>query len=329
MQYSSQITPAITQLSAELDQYRFFIQNTPSSAEIQLHLRRKSYLKSSLFSAKIEGNQLTLEQVNQRLANVKTRAKIEVNNILTALNLIASNASPDNLTLNFIQKLHTTSMNQLNADAGHFRTEVSAIFNQAGVAIYLTPDPKEIRPQLDTLISTTKTSNNNPYITAAIFHFWFEKIHPFTDGNGRVGRLLIHYILDNHSTNFHGLLNFEEEIEKTRADYYYFLQQEHKDLTEFTEYLLKCLNEAGKKAVELIKQAPTQLTAIDVLLPRRQEILNLLHDHEYLSFDQIHRRFYAINMSTLRNDLRQLMDKGFIVKVGSTRGAVYKIKLAG
>ena len=326
MQYTSQITPIISQLSQELDQYQFFIQNSPSSPEVQLNLRRKSYLKSSLFSAKIEGNRLTLEQVNEQLSHSKTKEKLEISNILSALNLIASDSSPHQLTVNFIKKLHLIALNQLNADTGRFRREISAIFNQAGVAIYLTPDPKEIEPELNKLISLSKTKNSHRYITAAISHFWFEKIHPFADGNGRVGRLLIHYLLDNRSANFHGLLNFEEEIEKTRSDYYYFLQHQSKDITEFTEYLLVCFCTAGKKAVELIKQAPTELTSADLLLPRRQEILNLLHDHEYLSFDQIHRRFYAINPSTLRNDLRQLMDKDFVVKIGSTRGALYKVK---
>jgi len=159
-----------------------------------------------------------------------------------------------------------------------------------------------------------------------IGHYWLEKIHPFVDGNGRVGRLLIQYLLDNRAERFQGMLSFEEAIERTKSDYYYFLQQNKKDLTEFIEYMLECFCEAGEIAVEALKAQPLETRPEELLLPRRQEILALLKDHVYLSFDQIHRRFYAVKPSTLRNDLKKLIEKGFTQKIGSTRGALYQMK---
>src|SRR3989344_5046919 len=57
---------------------------------------------------------------------------------------------------------------------------------------------------------------------------------------------------------------------------------------------------------------------------RRQEILNVVRDHPYVSFDFIRRRFFSVNPKTLHYDLKKLQDQNLIVKVGATRGAVYR-----
>lgn len=64
----------------------------------------------------------------------------------------------------------------------------------------------------------------------------------------------------------------------------------------------------------------------DYLLPRRREILEIIKEHPYCSFDFISRRFMTINQKNLHYDLSQLQKKGFIIKAGVTRGAKYKKK---
>jgi len=66
------------------------------------------------------------------------------------------------------------------------------------------------------------------------------------------------------------------------------------------------------------------LTLEDFLLPRRREILETIKDHPGCSFDFIRRRFSSVNPKTLHYDMGQLLKKGFILKVGGTRGAIYK-----
>jgi len=77
--------------------------------------------------------------------------------------------------------------------------------------------------------------------------------------------------------------------------------------------VLKCkLDEKKEKLIE------------DSLLPRRREILEIIKDHPYCSFDSISRRFPSTNQKTLHYDLRQLQIKEFIIKAGVTKGARYK-----
>jgi Fic family protein len=161
-------------------------------------------------------------------------------------------------------------------------------------------------------------------IRAAVGHFAFEKIHPFVDGNGRVGRLISQFIIDNRAENFSGLLPFEEQIENSREVYYSLLANEGRDITEFVEYFLERLNLAADKIIGQLKLSPKEIKPEDTLLPRRKEIVQLLRDHHDMSFDQIHRRFFAIRPNTLRNDLRQLTKQKIIIKLGATRGVVYQ-----
>ena len=68
------------------------------------------------------------------------------------------------------------------------------------------------------------------------------------------------------------------------------------------------------------------LTREDFLLPRRREVLEIIKDHKIVSFDFIRRRFVAVPDSTLHYDLKHLMNRGFIKKLGATRGVVYEKK---
>lgn len=339
MKYNYALTPTITEYLSLLDQQRFFIKHAPTNSQRREYVRHQSQLKSSLFSARIEGNKLTLIDVNNLATNYENRHNVniahrqyfnkdlqrkEVTNILQALNLVVSPQAPLSLSINYLQKLHQAVMHQLTADAGQLRTEMASIFNQAGVAVYLTPSPELIVPQLQELLIYLKTNLDHIGVKAAVAQYWFEKIHPFIDGNGRVGRLLTQFIIDHRGQYFHSLLSFEELIEQTRSDYYSYLQLESNDLTEYIEYMLSCFTQAGNTVVEQLKKETNEPTRRNLLLPRRQEILSLLEDHSYLSFDQIRRRFASVNPSTIRFDLRQLQKQEFIQKIGTTRGALYK-----
>lgn len=87
--------------------------------------------------------------------------------------------------------------------------------------------------------------------------------------------------------------------------------------------MLKAISETSKKAKELV-MSKISYTESDLLLPRRLEILNLINDHQLVTFDFIRRRFTKINDRTLRYDLKFLQDKNFITKLGNTNGVHYR-----
>jgi len=293
----------------------------PQLPHVEESLRRKSLLKSSLFSAKIEGNKLRIEEIQSiERTSAKNREKKEIFNILQALKWIHSRQAPKKINANLLLKLHSFVLQKLSTDAGRLRSEPSAIFNEAGVAIYMTPPPSELPELIDNLIVITKT-REHAAIKAAIAHFAFEKIHPFLDGNGRVGRLLGSYILKNAGYGFRGLVVLEEYLSDHREEYYDLLTIQNKDITDFVEFFTEAIALSAEKAVGELQTSKEDSS--DTLLPRRQEIISIIKDHKMVSFNFIKRRFQKVPDSSLHYDLKILINKGLIKKLGSTRGVLY------
>lgn len=280
-------------------------------------LRHLSLLNSGLYSARIEGNPLTPASYAQTTDQL---AKLEVSNLTQALSSLFTH--PSNLSLSLIRELHKQALSNLRADAGQFRSEMSAIYNSAGVAIYLTPPPEEIIPTLTQMV-TAYLASPHPLISAFIFHYQFEKLHPFVDGNGRVGRLILAHALFTHSYSLDGTVTLDEQIEARRAEYYDALATEQKDLTTYLEFMLECLLSAQNQALQTL--ATPSLASLPTLSPRRAELLATITDHSPCSFDFLHRRFFSVKPSTLHYDLQQLVKAGHIRKLGTTRGALYNL----
>ena len=262
------------QLLQQLEALRLAFELIKPTAVVIENIRWESLLKSSLYSAKIEGNQLTYEAVRTNLNN-KTKAKLEVLNLLTAYKYIYSKKAPKKVSLSLIKNLHLKTMKNLVSNPGQFRREASAIFNQAGVAIYLTPPPAEIINRLNQLVKQINQTNEPAPTRATQAHFQFEKVHPFIDGNGRVGRLLTAGIMNQGGFGFNGLVSIEEAINNNRDEYYQDLN-ETKNSQPLTEFLLNLYLEQGKKVFTKLTQPQIEETILPL---RRQEILNILKDH--------------------------------------------------
>jgi len=319
------LTPKISELLSSIEVSRQIIDSIQIPPEIEMNIKRQSILKSSLFSARIEGNNLTLDDLQTKSS--KDNKKTEVFNILKGLNLILD-TSGRNTTLKQILQLHGIVMNNLSENLGRFRTEVSAIFNAAGIALYMPPPPSQIQFLMEKLIRfiNLKKERFVP-IKACLSHFVFEKIHPFLDGNGRVGRLLLQSILHKGGYGMKGMLSLEEYLDSNRSLYYRSLEDTDKDVTDYLEFMLEAIAVTAKFAKDKVMQKK-EFEAEDFLLPRRSEILNTIKDQRVVNFDQIRRRFMAVNERTLRYDLKKLADGGFIIKRGTTKGVYYEAKSA-
>lgn len=316
------LTPKISQLLSSIEASCEVINSVLIPPEIEINIRRQSTLKSSLFSARIEGNTLTLEEVSRSSRNKK---KQEVFNILKALNWIYQKQSKD-FTISDILKLHQLVMEGLveKDNLGRFRMDVGAIFNNSGIAIYLPPRPSLIPSLINRLVKFINGSKEQFIpIKASLAHFTFEKIHPFLDGNGRVGRLLLQAVLQKEDYGMKGLLSIEEYLDNHRSEYYHALENSERDVTDYLEFMLEATSKTAQNVKKLVLDKK-EAGAEDYLLPRRAEILNIIKDHGMVNFDTIRRRFISVNERTLRYDLKKLQDAGLIRKRGSTKGVYYE-----
>lgn len=318
-------TPRISEFLQRIEANKHVLDTLNIPPEIETNIRRQSILKSSLFSARIEGNPLTLDEITR--VPSKDQKKVEVYNILKGLQLIQKRGSRD-VTLSFLKELHSKVMQGLTdtAHRGNFRTEVSAIFNTAGIAIYMPPQPRLVPSLMERLIKFSNSSKEQFIpIRAVLAHYTFEKIHPFLDGNGRVGRLFLQAILEKTGYGMKGLLSVEEYLDKHRSDYYDVLALGERDVTDYVEFMLEAIAETSDQAKKLAMQKE-QVDPSDYLLPRRSEILQLIKEQRMVNFDTIHRRFLKVNERTLRYDLKKLQDAGLIKKLGTTKGVYYEAR---
>jgi len=301
-------------LLQEIEKLKTQLDLLPENKVLEKRLRRKSILKSALFSARIEGI----------IQNPEDKNKIELNNLYKALEFVLKSSWQKELEIKDIKKIHSLVLKGVSGDVGSLRTEPSAIFNQAGVAVYVCPMPGKIRNLMEEWVGFVNQKNESLIpIKAALAHFSFEKIHPFLDGNGRVGRLLVHLILKKWEYDLKGLVSFEQYLDDHRDRYYYLLNLKKRDVSSFVEFFLESLKTSLKETVEARKEIK-EVVKEDLLPSRRHEILQIIKDHQRVSFNFIKRRFWVIPDRSLRYDLKKLCDSGLIKKRGVTKGTVYE-----
>ncbi|MBA3724395.1 MAG: Fic family protein [Candidatus Levybacteria bacterium] len=321
------ITNKIVTLLAKIEANKTYLNTLSIPEKIITNLTHLSLLKSSVYSAQIEGNTLTPDDYeNLTDDEEKQYERQEVENIIQALTSIRENGVPDIIDIPYILHLHKLVMHKLvhNSQAGVIRKEPSAIFDNNGNVVYMTPPPTEINNLLINLLQLINESNDIfPLIKAPIVHLCFEKIHPFLDGNGRVGRLLFQAVLAKHGYHFKWLLSIEELLQQKKHSYYYLLEQN--SASEFVEFILETLYQESER-LKLHIDELTNPTEEDFLLPRRKEILAIIRDHTVVTVEQIQRRFLKVPARTLRYDIKQLEMQGLVRKIGTTRGAMYQVK---
>jgi len=319
------ITPEMIELIAKIESYRINFASLQISSQVKENIQRKSLLKSSLYSARIEGNPLELSDIS--FEKSKEINNLEIFNIIEASKFIEKNIKTNTVTKDMILELHKRVLKDISSDAGHFRTEQGAIFNEAGIAVYVTPASFNIPELIEELLAYVNSDKEKfPLISAFVTHLIFEKIHPFLDGNGRVGRLLISLILKAKGWDFTFAVPFEEYLDDNRSEYYFHLDQGLKNTDEYLFFLLKAFLSEIEKIREDIESVSDKKGSI-FLPPRQEEIFNIIKEQKIASFNMIKRRFLKVPERTLRYDIKKLLDRSIIEKSGETKGSFYRVKL--
>ncbi len=311
-QYKWNETPRIRQLQIELEAVKLVLETTRIFPQLEVNLRQNALLKSAVYSARIEGFPDT-EQIPRK----------ESQNLISAYRYISSPQVPSKLTIPLIKKFHYLSLRNLSTGAGKFRQEAWAVYAPDGSVIHLAPPFYKLPELMSRYVDYINHSTAPAGIKAASAQFIFEKIHPFADGNGRAGRLISSFILASSGYSFKGLVPLEEYVDLHRDEYHAALEPSH-NMTDFIVFFLTAVTgQVRKFLTDSDLSAPFRP---ETGLPlRRQEIISIVREHPYSSFDFICRRFAAVNPKTLHYDIQKLIIGGFIKKIGTTRGVVYII----
>lgn len=220
-------------------------------------LRRAAVVKMAHTSTSIEGNQLEEYQVKQLLEGEKVKAErdqvAEVENYLVALGQIDQMAASGSFGVDEVLKIHKVVVKELVVPekAGVFRQGPVYIINvlpRGEEELAYTPPLSEQVPGLvNNLIEWVHSHPQiHPIIRAGLWHYQLETIHPFTDGNGRTGRLTTLLHLYQSGWDFKKALVLEDYYNRDRKTYYTKLQtgetyraRQGVDLTDWLEYFVE------------------------------------------------------------------------------------------
>ena len=214
-------------------------------------LRRVSRIKSIHSSLAIENNTLSIEQVTDVINGKRVLAPQkdieEVHNAFIAYEKL-SEINP--YSIDDLLRIHGIMMNGLVKEAGKLRSGQVGVYNQEGKVVHLAPPADFVPQQLGQLFDWVKNSNANMLIKSSVFHYEFEFIHPFNDGNGRTGRLWQTALLASWKPIF-AWIPIESIIKDNQEDYYnaITLSTSQGKSNIFIEFMLDVINKAIKDII--------------------------------------------------------------------------------
>lgn len=236
-----QITPAILDLVAKVSEQIGRLE-TLQSTTLTPSLRRANRLRTIQASLQIENNTLDLNQVTAVIEGRKILGNAqdihEVKNAFAAYEAMERWRPSD---LDDLLCAHGLLMSGLTDHAGRFRTRGVGIAKGDEV-IHMAPDATMVNGLMKDLLSWLAATESHPLIASCVFHYELEFIHPFSDGNGRMGRLWQTLILSKWKSLF-AFLPVETVICQRQDEYYAALGRSDKagHSTEFVTFILEAI----------------------------------------------------------------------------------------
>ena len=235
------INPAILSLVAEIAAEVGRLGALAGSGSVH-KLRRENRIRSIHASLAIENNTLTLDQVTSVIAGKRVLGpQREIQEVKNAFAAYEAMPSWKPTALKDLLAAHRVMLEGLVDEAGKFRTRSVGIAKGKRI-VHLAPPADRVPGLMKDLLGWLKRTDAHPLIAGCVFHYELEFIHPFADGNGRIGRLWQTLILSQWNPLF-AFLPVETVIRDQQAEYYKILAACDKagNSTTFIEYLLSAL----------------------------------------------------------------------------------------
>ena len=234
---TDRITNLIAAISEQLGQIKIL-----SNGKFSSYLRKENRIRTIHSSLAIEHNSLSLEQVTAIIDGKRILGNpVEIKEVKNAYTTYEMMLTLDPFSVDDLLKAHEAMMKELISENGRFRSGGVGVFNGKAL-VHMAPPANMVPGQIQDLFSWYKASEIHPLIRSAIFHYEFEFIHPFADGNGRVGRMWHSLLLGRWNEIFYWL-PVEDLIRSRQEEYYKALGKSDRDAdsSAFVEFLLQVI----------------------------------------------------------------------------------------
>jgi len=279
-------------------------------------LRKRNRIKTIQASLAIEGNQMTEGQVTDLLENRRVLApERDILEVKNAIEVYQRLAEWDVYSISSLCQAHQILMQGLVEGPGRFRGSTVGIMKGQELG-HIAPPGRQVHALMDGLFDYLAHDKELLLIKSCVFHYEFEFIHPFLDGNGRMGRLWQTLILREYSTVF-GHLPVEVLIKEQQEEYYQTLENSDKlgDSTSFIEFMLSLIDRALE---DLLRTQRVTLSSSERITRFRDRSGN----SSFTRMDYL-RANKQISPATASRDLSYAVSQGLVKKIGDKRTSTY------
>ncbi len=287
-------------------------------------LRKANKIKTITGTLEIEGNTLGIEKITAILEGKRVMGSMrEIAEVNGAIKVYDNLATFDYKNLDDLLRAHKMLMEEILNNAGTCRNSNVGVGGEEGV-VHVAPPHGQVPHLMQQLFNWLSVSDIHPLIKSSVFHYEFEFIHPFVDGNGRIGRLWQSLILYEWKSIF-SAIPIESVIKETQQKYYDALQRagEMGESTPFVEFMLDAILKACENELSNEKNVPIKVPK-NVPIERLDKILALMAQNSSITIDQL-AQLCAVSDKTIKRDIAKLKEQGRLQREGSLKSGFWKI----
>jgi len=308
------ITTEIIDLISAVSEQVGFVQRDLLDASPQL--RKANRIKTITGTLQIEGSTLTEEQVSAVLDGKPVLASVlELAEVQGAIAAYDKLNELDPYKLDDLLEAHRLMMRDVLNHAGSFRNKQVGIYKGKEV-VHVAPPAQQISGLMAELFAWVKRSDAHPLIVSSVFHYEFEFIHPFMDGNGRMGRLWQTLMLARWKPLFVDM-PLESVIKAHQQEYYKALgcADSAADSTVFITFMLKAiLQTLGNALVNAPQNAPVNIEGTKT----PEAVIALIQADTSITRQEMAEQI-GKDIRTIGRAIKKLQDEGALKRVGSDK----------
>lgn len=315
---TSKIIDYISRISEKIGEINS-LENSPH----QVKLRKENRIKTIHSSLAIENNSLTIEQITAIIDGKRVLGSPneiqEVKNAVQAYELLLKLNPYEEKDL---LKAHSLMMQDLVSNNGKYRNEGVGIFDGNQV-VHLAPPADRVPLLMADLFNWLKTSDVHPLIKSCVFHYEFEFIHPFQDGNGRIGRLWQTVILKEWKEVF-AWIPVETLIKENQSEYYNALNSSDKeaDSSSFIEFMLSLLLKTIEEIIETEKKVTVKLSV--KVSVNQQKILDVIKENPFVTQEEL-AQIIGLSRKSIIQNMKKLQENGLLKRVGADKNGRWEV----
>ena len=297
-----------------------------------LLLRKENRIRSIQSSLAIENNSLTLEQVTDVIEGRRVLGPPkDIHEVQNAYETYERVFSMDPYQVEDFLEAHRLLTHGLVKHPGQFRLRDVSVYDTSGRVVHIGARPQFVTSLVEELFSWAKNSDLLDLVKSCLVHFELEMIHPFEDGNGRMGRYWQRLILSRWNPLFEWL-PIESVIHTHQQGYYDALaiSNQENDATVFVEFMLEVILETFEevKVADRIEEEKSEYVVLPALKPKEREVFEQVKAYleQYGNIgNQQAQELTELSAATVRRYLSLFVKVGLLSASGSTKGKLYSL----